>query len=66
MDQIGEANLGVEFDQKLPKTCDYVSKVYHYLEEYLSGDDMMAEAAEGEIKKAIMISRSMLTSQKRI
>ena len=53
MDQIGEANLPAWVQSKITKAADYVSKVYHYLEEYLeSGDDMMAEAAEGEIKKA--------------
>ena len=53
MDMAGEANLPAWVQSKITKAADYISKVHHYLEEYLeSGDEMMAEGAEGEIKKA--------------
>ena len=53
MDMAGEANLPAWVQSKITKAADYISKVHHYLEEYLgSGDEMMAESAEGTIKKA--------------
>ena len=53
MDQVGEANLPAWVQSKITKAADYISKVHHYLEEYLGYDDgMMSESAEGEIKKA--------------
>ena len=53
MDMAGEANLPAWVQAKITKASDYVSKVYHYLDEYLQGDEgMMQESAEGEIKKA--------------
>ena len=53
MDAAGEANLPAWVQSKITKAADYISKVYHYLEEYLEcGDEMMAESAEGKIEKA--------------
>ena len=53
MEQAGEANLPAWVQSKITKAADYVTKIYYYLEKYLDSDDsMMAESAEGEIKKA--------------
>ena len=53
MDMAGEANLPAWVQAKITKASDYISKVYHYLEDYLGNDEhMMQESAEGEIKKA--------------
>lgn len=53
MEQAGEANLPAWVQSKITKAADYVTKVYYYLEKYLDGEEsMMAESAEGEIKKA--------------
>ena len=53
MDQVGEANLPAWVQSKITKAADYISKVHHYLEEYLGEDEaMMAESAEGKIEKA--------------
>lgn len=53
MEQAGEANLPAWVQSKITKAADYVTKIYYYLEKYLDSDEsMMAESAEGEIKKA--------------
>lgn len=53
MDLAGEANLPAWVQSKITKATDYISKVYHYLEEYLETTEVVvAESAEGEIKKA--------------
>ena len=53
MEQAGEANLPAWVQSKITKAADYVTKIYYYLDKYLDSDEsMMAESAEGEIKKA--------------
>ena len=53
MERAGEANLPAWVQSKITKAADYVTKIYYYLEKYLDSDEsMMAESAEGEIKKA--------------
>ena len=53
MDMAGEANLPAWVQAKITKASDYISKVYHYLEDYLHSEEVIvAESAEGEIKKA--------------
>ena len=53
MDLAGEANLPAWVQSKITKAADYISKVHHYLEEYLETTEVVvAESAEGEIKKA--------------
>ena len=60
MDMAGEANLPAWVQSKITKAADYISKVYHYLEEYLESEEAivvhggqpMMEEVEGEIAKA--------------
>ena len=60
MDMAGEANLPAWVQSKITKAADYISKVYHYLEDYLHSeealvvhtDDVMMEKVEGEIARA--------------
>ena len=53
MDLAGEANLPAWVQSKITKAADYISKVHHYLEEYLETTEVVvAESAEGEIKKS--------------
>ena len=49
----GEGEIKAWVQSKITKAADYISKVHHYLEEYLGEDEaMMAESAEGKIEKA--------------
>ena len=69
MDMAGEANLPAWVQSKITKAADYISKVYHYLEDYLhseealvvhAGDAMMSEDAINEASEKDLLKKMLM------
>tara|TARA_R110002153_G_scaffold50906_2_gene143196 strand:- start:492 stop:977 length:486 start_codon:yes stop_codon:yes gene_type:complete len=53
MSGMGEENLPAWVQAKITKASDYISKVYHYLDDYIDGgDDAIEESIEGKVDTA--------------
>ena len=53
MSDMGEENLPAWVQAQITKASDYISKVYHYLDDYIDGgDDAIEESIEGKVDTA--------------